>query len=130
MMTTNYNFILCFGEFMGNVTGLVVEAYENPNIHNSHPDFVSELFNEAEDDLEKLLEGNNFDQRHFRDILNNQISKIEYLYKQSKNAGYQNVATFYNSVIDAWNEFVEEITEDDEVEDVEANFQVPKGVIF
>ena len=77
-----------------------------------------------------MLEENNFDQRHFRDILNSQISKIEYLYKQSKNAGYQNVATFYNSVIDAWNEFVEEITEDDEVEDVEANFQVPKGVIF
>lgn len=103
---TNYAFITAVTEFVNNVNDLVYEARENENIHNSHPNFVEESMINICTIINDILEDSVLKQDEVKSFINHVIEKIEYQRFAAYNRKYMNVYTFYNSVIDCFDELV------------------------
>ena len=103
---TNYAFITAVTEFVNNVNDLVYEARENENIHNSHPNFVEESMINISTTINDILEDSVLKQDEIKSLINHIIGKIDYQRCAAYNRKYMNVYTFYNSVIDCFDELV------------------------
>jgi hypothetical protein len=85
---------------------LVYEARENENIHNSHPNFVHESMINISTTINDMLEYSVLKQYEIKSLINSIIVKIDYQRYAAYNRKYMNVYTFYNSVIDCFDELV------------------------
>ena len=95
-MTTTFNFIVSFDEFVSNIDELLTEAYNNPkvpdNIINAiNDDFVTIYKNVIDD-----IESNKFDKISYRNILTNYFKKVEIVRDNIKSnlSGFRTYLTF------------------------------------
>ena len=108
-MTTTFNFIVSFDEFVSNIDELLTEAYNNPkvpdNIINAiNDDFVTIYKNVIDD-----IESNKFDKISYRNILTNYFKKVEIVRDHIKSNMLYDEYVFLNSLVDCWNDFTIEI---------------------
>jgi len=110
-MIKTFAFIVKFDELIQNINGLLFEARSNELVSKYLVDMVDSMVTEQLSMVVNDLEKNEFSQTKTRDNLNVTFQTIEILGK-----GYLNVIfdcdptyIFLCSVIDAWNDFVNEI---------------------
>lgn len=109
-MIKTFAFIVKFDELIQNISGLLFEARGNELVSKYLVDMVDSMVTEQLSMVVNDLESGKFSQTKTRDNLNVAFQTIEILGK-----GYLNVFDcdptyiFLCSVIDAWNDFVNEI---------------------
>lgn len=109
-MIKTFAFIVKFDELIQNINGLLFEARGNELVNKYLVGMVDSMVTEQLSNVVNDLEKNEFSQDKTRDNLNVTFQTIEILGK-----GYLNVCDcdptyiFLCSVIDAWNDFVNEI---------------------
>lgn len=108
-MTTTFDFIVSFNEFVSNVDELINEAYNNSQVSEDFIDAIDDDFDTIYNDIVNDIESNQFDQISHRNILTDYFKSVEIIRNRIKSNKFYNEYVFLNSLIDCWNEFVIEI---------------------
>ena len=114
--TTVYDFVVNFNQFIENVYGLTVEAYNNSLIPRIYPDAVYDKLNNYQIEIESTLEKGTFNVEKSLQILKEIMLDIRVnarlikdMYNMTGSLEYYEVYNFLNSVRDCYNEFVNDL---------------------
>ena len=108
-MTTTFDFIVSFDEFVSNIDELLNEAYNNSNITEDIIDAINDDFDTIYKNIINDIESNKFDKISYRNILTNYFKKVEIIRDHIKSNMLYDEYVFLNSLVDCWNDFVIEI---------------------
>ena len=108
-MTTAFNFIVSFDEFVSNIDELLNEAYNNSKIPDDIINAVNDDFDTIFKNIINDIESNKFDKISYRNILTNYFKKVEIVRDHIKSKMLYDEYAFLNSLVDCWNDFAIEI---------------------
>ena len=104
-MTTAFNFIVFFDEFVSNIDELLNEAYNNSKIPDDIINAVNDDFATIYKNIINDIENNKFDKISYRNILTNYFKKVEIIRDNIKSNMLYDEYVFLNSLVDCWNDF-------------------------
>lgn len=108
-MTTTFNFIVSFDEFVSNIDELLNEAYNNPKVTDNIINAINDDFVTIYKNIINDIESNKFDKISYRNILTNYFKKVEIVRDHIKSKMLYDKYVFLNSLVDCWNDFAIEI---------------------
>ena len=108
-MTTTFDFIVSFDEFVSNIDELLNEAYNNSNITEDIIDAINDDFDTIYKNIINDIESNKFDKISYHNILTNYFKKVEIVRDHIKSKMLYDEYVFLNSLVDCWNDFAIEI---------------------
>ena len=108
-MTTTFDFIVSFDEFVSNIDELLNEAYNNSKIPDDIINAVNDDFVTIFKNIINDIESNKFDKISYRNILTNYFKKVEIIRDNIKSNMLYDEYVFLNSLVDCWNDFAIEI---------------------
>ena len=108
-MTTAFNFIVFFDEFVSKIDELLNEAYNNSKIPDDIINAINDDFATIYKNIINDIESNKFDKISYRNILTNYFKKVEIIRDNIKSNMLYDEYVFLNSLVDCWNDFAIEI---------------------